>query len=364
MTINVLFAAGDVGGARALTPVIQAATAQGHRVSVLRHGHITQETETDWRWLDPGSIETANLDALINDANPEVVIFATSVKDPIALSLARRAQAQGIKTIHVLDSWTSYRARMTTDGLPAFSPDIYAVMDTPAAEAAADAGISETTIQITGQPALSDILARHSLPHSEKGHQDDKVVKLLFVSEPITFDQGSSDESSSYRGYTEIDVMQTLCRALQPMADRISLSILPHPRDDVSNLSSLWIKNRQALQGVVLPKATKTIPLERYDGIIGMASILLYESWLLGQPTLSIQPNLRQDALRQIDLRPGTRLIDSPDDAEVEIQAWVKTIEPNMPLNIRAEAKVHILAPQTVLSLALKLAAKPNDQRK
>jgi hypothetical protein len=364
MAKKILFASGDVGGARALIPVIRTATEQGHLALVLRHGFIAQERRENWQWLTPTTAETESLDAALREADPDVVIFATSVKDSTALKLARLAQARGTKVVHVLDSWATYQERMVLDGLPPFYPNIYAVMDTAAAEAAAHAGISKPTIRITGQPGLSHIMLLCPPNETQRLRRGDTVRRFLFVSEPIKTDQGSSDESRSYRGYTEQEVIVLLCRALQPLADQVYLSLLPHPREDETGLAAAWESNRQSLQGEVLPKALATTPVADYDGVIGMASILLYEAWLLGRPTLSLQPGLQLEALRQIGCRPGALLIESKENAEDQIQAWVNGIEINSPVKIHADAELHATAPQTVLSLALEFANTRNGERK
>ena len=331
---------------------------------VLRHGYIAQEVDAQWQWFAAVSVEPAELDTLLDDADPDVMIFASSVNDFTALSLARRAQARGVKVVHVLDNWSAYLSRMATDGLPAFSPDVYAVMDTLAAESAVAAGISSSAVQVTGQPGLSDNAQARSPPKARRSQRVDTNKKIVFVSEPIGSDQGSTDQPNSYRGYTEAEVLQLLCRALQPVADQIFLSILPHPREDEVKLTGIWEKYRRAVQGAVLPKGSTSVPVTAFDGVVGMASILLYEAWLSGRPTLSLQPGLQQHALRQIGLRPGVLLIDLPEGAEEKIQTWVEVLKIDLPVEIRDEAKAHARAPQNVLSLALGLAANREPHAK
>lgn len=362
MTKKILFAAGDIGGARALIPVIRAAGLQGHKTSVLRHGHIAQEKDAKCEWLScPVDFENATLDTFLDATDPDVMAFTSSVKDIAALSIARRAQIRGVKVLHVLDSWTAYLSRMTTDGKPAFSPDIYAVMDTLAAESANTEGISKATIRITGQPSLSNNIKSH-LATRKKYPSRSKIKNVLFISEPVKRDQGASDESSSYRGYTEVEVLQLLCNALQPITDQVFLSLLPHPREDESKLIESWQSSRGVLQGNVLPKSSNVAPLRAFDGIIGMASILLYEGWIIGRPTLSLQPGLIKNSLRQIGARPGVLLVDSNEGAEVIIQDWIGKLEIESPTEIRAEAKEHAEATENVLSLILDLAAQRQNE--
>ena len=352
---NILFAAGDVGGARTIIPVIRAAIAQGHRASVLRHGHILQEAHDEWLWLEPAGLDSDDFNSLIEHAKPDVVVFASSVKDFVALTLARSAQACGIKVLHVLDNWSTYQRRMMLDGLPAFSPDIYAVMDNLAAKAAAGAGVSETTLRVTGHPGLCDIEAAHYAGRLNRPAQKESIKHLLFASEPVAADQDPSPGVGLDRGYAEKEVLQLLSETLQPLASEISLSILPHPRENEVVLRDFWADHRGNLRGDVLENASPALNAG-FVGIIGMASILLYEAWLVGQPVLSIQPEYKISALRHLAERPGLIFIDKMAGAGQKIKSWVRAIDVKSPIEIRDEAKVHINAPQNVLSLALDLA--------
>ncbi len=358
-TIKILCAAGEVGGARALIPVIREAAARGHGTAVLRNGYIAQEADPQWRWVSLASHDdAAEIDALLNDTNADVVVFASSVKDSAALSLARRAQMRGLKVLHVLDSWSAYSARMTTDGLPALSPDVYAVMDTLAAEAAIADGILESSVRVTGQPDLSRRVLAYSSDKRQRIEDIGQSKQILFVSEPVAADHGASEESEVYRGYTETDALELFCSALQSKHHQFYLSILPHPREDAADLERAWEEHRGTLSGMVLQKRKTVISVGNFDAVVGMSSILLYEAWLTGRPTLSVQPGLRHHALRQIGLRPGVLLIDSKAGAEHQILSWFATVKAGLPVQMREDAKVHAQAPLNVLSLAIDLAAE------
>jgi hypothetical protein len=338
MTQRLLFASGDVGGARTLLPVIRLALRRGIAVTVLRHGHIAVEGDPAWTWIEP-----ADADAVLRAAAPGAVIFASSVKDATALALARRAQAATIKTIHVLDSWSMYAQRMTTDGQTHFDPDAHAVMDEASAEGAVADGITPSIIHVTGQPALGAFASRHDLKPAPR---NDSRRHILFVSEPAAADHGAA------RGYTEADALEILCAALQPVADMVTLSILPHPREDAQHLRAAWLARQGKLQGTVLAQHSLGNRLAHFDGVAGMTSILLYEAWLMGRPVLSLQPGVRLAALRQMQKRPGVTFIDSREGAQENIRAWVAGIVLGAPVALRPDAAAHDRAAENVLALA------------
>ncbi|MEP2179298.1 MAG: hypothetical protein ABJI04_05125, partial [Marinomonas sp.] len=140
--MNLLFAAGDVGGARAILPVARLASARGFHVSAMAEGVLKDEGEIGWQWF---AFEQAQ--ASLKEA--DAVIYATSVSNPNAIALAKSGSKLGKPTLHVLDNWSSYATRIA-----AFVPDKYAVMDELAAKEAKTAGVPPEIIAITGHPNL------------------------------------------------------------------------------------------------------------------------------------------------------------------------------------------------------------------
>ncbi len=363
MSISLLFAAGDVGGARALIPIIEFAASVGHDVFTLRHSYLAQNADLTTSWIDPPDADnTEQQEKLIKGINPDVMIFGSSLKDSLPLAFARAAQRLGIKVIHVLDSWAAYTLRMNIDNRGSFVPDIYTAMDQIAVDAAVREGIFPQSLRITGQPSLSNMLERYSEVYStQRADQKPDKLRLLFISEPASSDQGVSAEDATYRGYTEIEVLELLCNALQPLWEHVFISILPHPRENPKSVGAVWERSRGKLQGIILPQGLKKAPLETIDAVIGMASILLYECWLLGIPVLSLQPGMIQENLGQFGYRDGLKLIDSYDNAQETIRSWIDSIEPGKLPEPLQEAKVHARAPQRIMDIALELTRNKNQ---
>jgi len=360
--MRVLFAAGDVGGARAIMPIIDLARRQNLQTAVLCNGHLASEGPKDWSWVSLTGTDPGAADALIDTAGPQVMIFATSVKDTAALTLARAAARRGISTIHVLDSWTMYRQRLANDGGPMLVPSIYAVIDEIAAQGAVADGIPRAIVRITGQPALDNAGWRATADSAAQS--SDGRVQLLFVSEPAAADHGSSAQAPFYRGYTEATVLALLCAALQPLADHVALKLLPHPRENPKDLEANWRAHKGALTGDVLPQHGLGNGLARFDAVVGMGSILLYQAWVLGKPVLSLQPGLRIESLRQIGQREGAVLVDQSADAVERVQTWAAAVKPGQPVIPRPELALHARSAECILSLARDLAGHPAATRK
>ena len=299
--MRVLFAAGDVGGARALIPVMVACAGRGIPHGVVRHGYLAEHMPAECTPVEPTT-----------DLPSGVVAFASSVADDFALGLACRAQSVGRRTLHLLDSWCSYRTRLERDGV-LLRADRYAVMDELARAAAIASGIDPATVVITGQPALADL--RHAPPSQRQRPQ------VAFISEPVAQDQGSDARWPSYRGYTETQVLQAFCQAAQ--GAEVDVLLQPHPRQDAASLMATWHAHRGTLTGDRSPHPTGRDAVLAADAVVGMASILLYEAWLLGKPVLSLQPGLRSEELNWVAARPGVVSVTHGDQVAGGVANWL-----------------------------------------
>ena len=357
--MTILFAAGDIGGARALLPVMQACTDKRLAFLLLAHGHLPQEAPEVWPRVPASCTKThATMRDFFKAHDIDWLVFASSVHDSLPLKIARAAKTFGLQVMHVLDNWSGYRRRLEMDGYSALMPDVYTVMDTYAWQAASQDGVAPSILALTGQPALAtlaDQVRTWTTDTLEKKRRQlgvgSQTILLVFVSEPVAQDQGVSPANPAYRGYTEADVLQLFCRALQPFAERVEIALLPHPRQRREDLAGLWHHCRGTLRGELLADLSSREVVWLADGVVGMASILLYEAWLLGKPVLSLQPGLRQDTLRMLQTRQGVVFVESYAGAEKAIGSWMTALEPKRPWMPRSDLALHRTAPETIRRL-------------
>lgn len=344
----ILFAAADPGGAAAVLPVAVAAAVEGTAVLVVDHGFLGANAPPELtRVSPPAAGEEGEWLARLGAA---VLCFGTSLADPLPLALARAAKAAGLPVVCILDNWMNYRARLETDGLPMLVPEIYAVMDDKAAAEAEADGVPPACLRITGHPGLAGL--------AELGGEVGDSRRIAFIGEPVVRDQGDGPHHSGWRGYTERDALALLCRSLQPHAADVELIIVPHPRDDVSALSALWQDCRGALNGGVLAGLSGRQAVSEAGRVAGMASILLYEAWVMGRPVLSLQPGLVRADLAAAVNRPGIRLVRRADEAEAEIAAWMAEAATGP----RLDGLRHGRAPRTLATLLRRLKEGPHGQ--
>ena len=337
---RVLFAAGDPGGANAIRPVLQTLVDQGHAVAVLDHGVLA-------RGLPP-------FVPLVDASHSfDVLCFGTSLKDPLPLAFARQAQAKGKRTVSVLDNWLNYRSRLATDGLPVFIPDIYAVMDDKAKTEALADGLPADCLAVTGHPNLASLaqdIAKVT-PQWTKDFRQSLGLGIngrglvTFINEPAASDQGTGPDNPLWRGYTEETVLAMLASHLA--GAEVDVAIVAHPRDDTAKLSALWERVRGDCSGKVCAGQNGRDMILAADRVAGMTSILLYESWLVGHPTLSLQPGLVRDDLLSIATRPGIVLARQAKDVGAQVVHWLG----RMPGPAQPDLTLHAGAAQRIAAL-------------
>lgn len=360
--MKVMFASGDIGGARALLPVMEFCERKSLPFVMLEHGHIISEAPKRWGRVSLGDeFDMTIAESLFKRNDIGVIVFASSVKDAIPLKLARWARELNISVIHVLDNWTGYRRRMEMDGLPAFTPDIYTAIDDFAFEEAIKEGIDESGLKITGQPALAS-LSREYRFRKELDIRNERTrlgiapgkIFIVFVSEPVEHDQGASPSSPEFRGYTEKIVLRLFCEVLQPYSNTIEIGLLPHPREDVDSFLNHWNECCGSLKGSLLRLGNGRESLFCADAVAGMASILLYEAWLLGKSVISLQPGLRHKQLRMLQKRSDVIFNDSYEGITTSLESWVTAIQTDNWTALRPEAQLHEKAPENIFRLVEK----------
>lgn len=362
-----LVAAGDVGGARAILPALVKLKERHHQFDLLDHGWITREAPNSWSRTKLPDGKT-NIKQRLRGAY-RVYVFGTSVGDGYPLEIARLAQNEKLVVVCVLDNWMNYRRRLETDGKNMFIPDHFAVMDDLAREEAIADGISPSSIRIVGHPALSSLgedyhanspkNARTNLCRKNPWFDEQKPL-LLFVSEPVEDDDGGDPRSPLFRGYTEKTVLKLVASALEPFHESIQVGILPHPREQTDRLLRHWENCRGRLCGGQIRTRNGREALFAADAVCGMASLLLYEAFLIQKPVASVQPGLvssQRRVLQKLGVKP---FVTDHDSAADELRAWLvrevfaPQAQPSIDFSVQLEA--HTTAASQLADLVVEVA--------
>ena len=165
------------------------------------------------------------------------------------------------------------------------------------------------------------------VPNEVSKFNNKKIV--LFVSEPVSFDQGLSNlQNKFYRGYTEKDVIKIFIKNLNRFADKnIKIIVLAHPRDRHEKLKKLWNDLGGKRHGIIIKNTDPLNILPHINAVAGMASTLLHLSWLAGKSVISLQPNLKVKNLESIRYRKGVVYVKDPKKIDFQIQNWLSKIK-------------------------------------
>jgi len=294
--------AGDAGGANALWPVVAALRNSGAEVSLAGYA----VAPALWRQRGEAVLElsaaTSVDDAfeMLRAGGATVMLCGTSLN---GLDLERRfvlaARRAGIPSLALLDFWSNYRARFSSDGRNLDClPDRIAVMDEQARAEMQAEGFPASILETTGQPLFDDLAhcRQASTPAARAATRQVMAVGderwVLFASQPLREVYGTAG-SAGWLGYDELDIVPPLLSSLARINEDmpLRLTLLPHPRESRSRCAS-WLETLP--WAALAPSGMNNRELVlAADLVIGMNSMLLMESALLGTATLSVQLGLR-----------------------------------------------------------------------
>lgn len=353
--LRIAFAAGDVGGARAILPVIFYVSSLGHEALVMENAILRAEGDSSWQWYSTNIFKQPQF----LKSKVDVLVYATSVVDRDAVDAAIVAKQSLIPIIHLLDNWSNYNSRLF-GSQELCIPDCYALMDELAKNDAISDGVPVEIIKVTGQPAF----AKLAIEFDQFAVANPlRQLDLLFVSEPVLNDQGDPN-SKTWRGYDEEIVSSLFAHSLKQInlsqaGQPIRLRIASHPRENADHVKARWEQLYFNMPECVEMVESDEIreALQTVHCVIGMASALLYESWLLGKPTLSLQPGLRDGRLRVLEKRSGVIFCDDEKEAQRSLRLLLKKAYTS-DRSLNPELKRHVDAAKNIIEIILSLCRK------
>jgi predicted glycosyltransferase len=305
---NILACAHQIGGANAIGPVIIDLKAESYNnVKVIGYNFSANGfNKQDIDYHDPFKNTNENrvqlnklAQKIIRNHKPDLLLCGTSDGYNLEKALLVYCKKLKIPTVAVLDNWTNLDLRFSdAENDLNFLPDKLAVMDDYTRIELEKLGISEDVIEITGQPYLDKIIDfKNNTKKSElrnKLNINPEQILITFVSEPHSHDYGTDGSFPLYKGFTEIDVLDGIVKTINNLVTQIGtnihLKIKLHPKE--LNHSFGPILKTANFSYEIIQETNQWELVFASDIVIGIESILLVESAILGTPTISFQPGL------------------------------------------------------------------------
>ncbi|MFC1951539.1 hypothetical protein ACFLYI_00665 [Chloroflexota bacterium] len=309
---RILCFAREAGGAEAIAPVVKnlghsyriGLLAKDFAVPVFQHHNLEYEEYI----THSGEAIVTVLRNYWDGQLPDVVLTsATSLpwNDMTERLLWHWAREHAIPSIGVIDQWQNYGLRFSgcnPDEHLAYLPTRITTMDERSREEMISEGIPTEIIAVTGQPALDALFdERQAFTLDSRKTFRDKVgaepdsFLVLFVSEVMKRDFADS------LGYNEETTLEFLLRTLAALIEKtgikLHLMVKLHPQNTPSDFTGIdFAKARRKFSITLIRQEIQPHPLAlASDIVVGMTSVLLVESILLGLPTISITLNSKKD---------------------------------------------------------------------
>lgn len=277
---------------------------------VLATGHALEFW--DQKGLAPDRHSPGVSAALVLDAyQPSLVIVGTSENsESFSFELTDAARARGIATVGVVDGAANAadRFRGVGDDPLSFAPDWLIVPDEATGGAFGRLGFPPARIRACGHPQFDEVGELRSRWSDEDRRAmrekwllapDPGRLVLMFVSELSTgLNPHQYRRSPAYtlsgnpenEGRTEI-VLDELLMAVSELPEKPYLVLRLHPKQGVDDLP----RHRPLFDQVSHCEPALEM-VHAADAVVGMTSMLLAESALLGRPTLSLVPRVEEHA--------------------------------------------------------------------
>ena len=360
----ILFAAGDPGGSRAILAVAIETYNRAMPSLILKNGFLASEVP---HFLVDAvvHVDVYGAEKFLIAQGVSCVVLGSSTTDTVPLSFARAAHLLNIPVVHILDNWSNYRSRLEMDGFPFLCPTIYTVMDDEALHGATSEGVPLDCLRVTGHPGLSAIVDRHITSRATSRTQHANILglptdKLLlaFINEPLREVRGTDVTAANHCGYTEDEVLAAWAEALKPFADEVFACIIPHPKQPIAEVTELWRSVAGNINGTVIKPPKGHMILPAVSGVAGMASILLYEAWLLGIPAIAMQPNCCLSSMTRFEKLEGIFYSNRFSEVDCTVADWLHKCRDGQTQQIRSDGERHKNSPSVIADMISNLVSR------
>jgi hypothetical protein len=261
--MRILAVAHDPGGANAVAAETAELRARGVDVAAIAKGPAQNQfrrQNVEFTPFHDGLVE------VFLDRGVDLLLTGNSAVDPLERTATLLAAARGIRSVALVDYWLHHDQRFLV-GKERVLPDFMVAIDEQCRREMMAHGLPAERIQTLGQPYFSVLLSRAR----EHGGRTAAVRRLLFASES---------------GQTATLALAATLRAVAAWAHPIDLVVRFHPRETERG-SRLAELQRSGCQFRVDDAFDPLETARTCDAVIGVSSMILIETGLMGVPTAS-----------------------------------------------------------------------------
>lgn len=328
MNKKILLFSRDPGGANTIIPIVMPLKEKGYETKLFgKDVALEKYLKADLSSFDImnyiKNTDLINIEKFLMQEKPDFIITGTSADDFTEKYIWKAAEKLGIPSFAILDQWINYGIRFSkyktseireynNDKKHHYLPSKILLMDDHAKNEAVKNGLEPSRIIVTGQPYFETIIKKKEKTSSEtikkireKMGIDETSFVITFASEPVSIDYNNSE---NYWGFNERTIIKETLESIKMVSSgyrkKIYFIIRPHPREDIDSYKDLILLFKNEKIDFIVDRNSDSWDLIlTSDLILGMSSMFLIESVILGKSVISVQIGLNRENPFMLDRR-------------------------------------------------------------
>jgi spore coat polysaccharide biosynthesis protein SpsF (cytidylyltransferase family) len=292
---RIIFVAQNPGGFNAISPVIKKIKDRVKVLTLLSADAKAIAKKEKIKFIDTDKKNDEQLKGYLEKFAPRAVVTGTSQGMSLDKKIIDWAKDKEIPTVSIIDFWANYRIRFSSPETAdlAYLPDYICVIDEYMKKQMVNEGFKNGQLFITGNPYF-DTFGNYSKI---------KGKFIVFAEQPLSELYAKSQKTDKASKIDEVKVFADFVAALEKQKTKYPILIVLHPRcKKISKFDNI-------IAGSILKiKIFKGNPENLWreaELILGINSVVLFQSALEGKKVLSYQPGLteKEDPLMSNRLR-------------------------------------------------------------
>lgn len=329
---KILLFSRDPGGTNCIIPLVKPLIRKGYEVKVYAKDVAIERYNScgiqsiNLRDEILGQITTKKVKEFMQKENPHFIITATSADDMTEKYLWQAGNELKVKSFSILDQWINYGVRFSkygVDKLDEFNksqdkhrylPTKICVMDEFCKQEMIKEGFKADKIIVTGQPHFENLNNKYNNSNNINQNEikkfkesityNESTFNILFASECLskTYREKEKGDGNYFWGFTERTILINIINALVKIysqnkkCDKVKIIIKQHPKEDVGSYDDLLdLAKEKGIDLVVLNHFNPNLMACNVNLVVGMSSMLLIESTILGVPIMSVMIGLKKE---------------------------------------------------------------------